>query len=72
MANKKKDGISVNYILRKEVFDMLNKYCEETGLTRTAAVERFVEQGIREYRSDKHEKIREKRMIANLAKRNLI
>lgn len=49
MARAKKDGRYVNYYLEKEVVDKLDKYCEETGLTKTVAIERILGKHLDEY-----------------------
>ena len=53
MSKAKKDAKIVNFNLSVEVIEALTKYCEETGRTKTAAVERFVMRGIKEYEESK-------------------
>lgn len=36
---KKENGVKVSYVLEKEVSDALDKFCEETGRTKTKVVE---------------------------------
>lgn len=40
MARPKKDGKTVSLIMEKELFDRLEAYCDETYLTKTAAIEK--------------------------------
>ena len=40
MARPKKDGKTVSLIMEKDLFDRLEAYCEETYLTKTAAIEK--------------------------------
>ncbi len=42
MARQKKNGRYVNYYIEKDVVDKLDQYCEETGLTKTTAIERIL------------------------------
>ena len=40
MTRPKKDGKTVSLIMEKELFDRLEAYCDETYLTKTAAIEK--------------------------------
>ena len=51
MAREKKDGRFINYYIKREVYDELKKYAEEKGQTITMALERILEEYLRE--SDK-------------------
>ena len=42
MARPKKDGVSINYYIRRDVKEKLDKYCEEVGQTATMAIERIL------------------------------
>lgn len=43
MARKKKDGASVHFYLDSCLHKRLEEYCEETGLSKTTAVERLLQ-----------------------------
>lgn len=49
MARAKKDGRYINYYVEKEVVDKLDQYCDETGLTKTVAIERILGKYFEEY-----------------------
>lgn len=49
MARQKKDAKNYTFYLSREISTLLDKFCEETGLAKTVAVERFIAKGIREY-----------------------
>ena len=55
MARAKKDGRYINYYIEKEVVDKLDQYCEETGLTKTVAIERILSMYFEEYYNRKSE-----------------
>jgi hypothetical protein len=40
MARPKKDGKTVSLIMEKDLYDKLEAYCDETYLTKTAAIEK--------------------------------
>lgn len=40
MARQKKDGVALNCFIDKSIADSLEKFCEETRLSKTATVER--------------------------------
>ncbi len=42
MARAKKDGKYVNYYVEAAIVERLEQYCEETGLTKTMALERIL------------------------------
>ncbi len=42
MARAKKNGKYVNYYIDATVVERLEQYCEETGLTKTMALERIL------------------------------
>lgn len=51
MARPKKDGKYVNFYIDSELLKRLEEYCEETGLSKTAAIERFIAKGLeKEYK----------------------
>lgn len=49
MARQKKDGRYVNYYIAKDIVDKLDQYCEETGLSKTVAIERILGKHFEEY-----------------------
>ena len=49
MQKKKKDGKSLNCVIDRDVYQMLESYCDELGQTKTLAVERILKQHITEY-----------------------
>ena len=42
MSRPKKDGKALNLYIEREVLEKLEAYCEETGLTKTKAIERIL------------------------------
>ena len=46
MARSKKDGRYVNFYMSSDVFEMLEKFSEDSGLTKTMIMERAVRQYI--------------------------
>lgn len=53
MPKAKKDAKKATFYLKTEIIDKLEEYCEETGLSKTVAVERFIMKCTDEYREDK-------------------
>ena len=49
MARQKKDAKIANFYLSLDTIELLEKYCEETGLSKTVAIERFIKQCTKEY-----------------------
>lgn len=49
MGRPKKDGVYINYYIKREVKELLDKYCEEVGQTNTMAIERILSQYLSEY-----------------------
>lgn len=49
MARPKKDGVSINYYIRRDVKEKLDKYCEEVGQTATMAIERILNEYLDTY-----------------------
>lgn len=56
MARAKKDGKFLNIYLEKSVSDRLENYCNETGLTKTTAIERLLTQAFDKEDSEKNNK----------------
>ena len=49
MARTKKDAKILNIKLDREIHEQLEKVCEESGLTKTIAVERILQHYFQEY-----------------------
>ncbi len=49
MPRTKKNAKIVNFNLSLQSIEALECYCTETGLTKTAALERFILQGVKQY-----------------------
>lgn len=57
MARAKKDGVFINYYIKKDIKEKLDKYCEDVGQTNTMAVERILGKYLDEYFKDKENNI---------------
>ena len=53
MAKQNKDWKALNIKLDRTVYEQLEKYCEETGLSKTVAVERILSKAFKEYEEKK-------------------
>lgn len=49
MAKKIKESVPISLRMEKGVFDRLNTFCEESGQTKTVAIERAIDAYIDEY-----------------------
>ena len=49
MAKKKKDGVNINYYIRRDVKVKLDLYCEDVGQTATMAIERILDDYLTKY-----------------------
>ena len=49
MPREKKDAKILNIKLAKPTYDALEKFCEETGLSKTAATEKIMDRFFAEY-----------------------
>ena len=49
MPKAKKDAKKVTFYLGNEIIEILEDYCDKTGLSKTVAVERFIKKEIEEY-----------------------
>lgn len=67
MARQKKDGVNINYFIRRDVKEKLDAYCEDVGQTATMAIERILDDYLTNYMKDK-KKISEGGNKANTAK----
>lgn len=59
MPRQKKDAKVINVKLDRGIHDRLDQFCEETGMTRTVALERILNQYLNEY----FQKRKEDRML---------
>lgn len=49
MPKPKKDWKALNIKIQSEVYEQLEKYCEDTGLSKTVAVERILSKAFKEH-----------------------
>lgn len=49
MPKPRKDWKALNIKIQSSVYNELEKYCEETGLSKTVAVERILNKAFKEY-----------------------
>ena len=49
MSRVKKDARFLNMKLDREIYDLLEKFCEETGMTKTTATEKIMDQFFEKY-----------------------
>ena len=53
MARQKKDGVNINYFIRRDVKEKLDAYCEDVGQTATMAIERILDDYLTKYLENK-------------------
>lgn len=53
MPRQKKDGVNINYFIRRDVKEKLDTYCEYVGQTATMAIERILDDYLTKYMADK-------------------
>ncbi|WP_329802949.1 RepB family protein [Holdemanella biformis] len=53
MSKPKKDWKALNIKIQSKVYNELEKYCEETGLSKTVAVERILLKAFEKYEQTK-------------------
>ena len=53
MPRQKKDGVNINYFIRRDVKEKLDAYCENVGQTATMAIERILDDYLTKYKADK-------------------
>lgn len=53
MAKQNKDWKALNIKLDRTVYEQLEKYCEETGLSKTVAVERILSKAFEKHNEKK-------------------
>ena len=50
MSKKTKESHPLSVRMEKNTYELLNKFCEDSGLSKTVAIERAVEMYIADYR----------------------
>lgn len=55
MARPKKDGVNINYYIRRDIKEKLDAYCEDMGQTATMAIERILDEYITKHFDNKNE-----------------
>ena len=50
MPRQKKDGVNINYFIRRDVKEKLDTYCEDVGQTATMAIERILDDYLTKYK----------------------
>ena len=53
MPRQKKDGVNINYFIRRDVKEKLDAYCEDVGQTATMAIERILDDYLTKYMENK-------------------
>ena len=53
MPRPKKDGVYVNFYMRRDVKEKLAAYCDEVGQTTTTAIERILDEHLSKRLSEK-------------------
>ena len=53
MAKPRTDWKALNIKIQSSIYEQLEKYCEETGLSKTVAVERILNKAFKEYEEKK-------------------
>ena len=54
MARQKKDGVNINYYIRRDIKERLDSYCDEVGQTATMAIERILDDYLTNYQNSKN------------------
>lgn len=49
MPRIKKDGVNINYYIRRDVKEKLDEYCYIVGQTQTMAIERILDEYLTKY-----------------------
>ena len=55
MPRPKKDGVFINYFIRRDIKEKLDAYCEEKGQTATMAIERILNDYLTKHYNNKPE-----------------
>lgn len=53
MPRQKKDGVNINYFIRRDVKEKLDAYCGDVGQTATMAIERILDDYLTKYLENK-------------------
>lgn len=53
MPRQKKNGVNINYFIRRDVKEKLDAYCEDVGQTATMAIERILDDYLTKYLENK-------------------
>ena len=53
MPRQKKDGVTINYFIRRDVKEKLDAYCQDVGQTATTAIERILDNYLTRYLENK-------------------
>ena len=53
MARPKKDNTPISVRLDRDIFNSLEKYCEKTGMTKTASIEQALKLYLKKYEESK-------------------
>ncbi len=67
MPRQKKDGVNINYFIRRDVKEKLDAYCEDVGQMSTIAIEHILNDYLTKYIADK-ENASEGKNKADIAK----
>lgn len=57
MPREKKDGRYINYYISRDVYEKLERYCDEMGQTKTIAIERILNSYLDNYLNRKHKPV---------------
>lgn len=52
MARPKKEGVKVSYVLEKHIAEALDKFCDETGRSKTKVIELAVKEFIENHKTE--------------------
>lgn len=67
MPRQKKNNVPVSFRLDKEIFDRLEQFCEDSGQSKTVAVERALDGYFRQYYQNAQMDETSKGIISNCA-----
>lgn len=54
MPRQKKNNVPVSFRIEKEIFDRLERFCDDSGQSKTVAVERALDAYFRQYYQSVH------------------
>ena len=52
MANPRKDGIKVSFVLEREIMEATEKFCDDTGRTKTKVIEMALKEFLEKHKPD--------------------